>query len=223
MQARWGEAPSGLRVAIVEDHEFFRRGLKLLLARHGFEVVAEAGNAEDGLRLLERTRVDVVILDLHLPGMSGVEAAAALAASPSPPAVLMLTVSTRSDDLYDALAAGASGYVLKGDPGDEIARAVRAVGEGRAHVSGPMTAALVDRVRQLGGGAAGHDGEPPELTARELEILRLLSRGAPNGTIAAGLGISEHTVKSHVASILGKLRVRNRVQAATLAVRRGLV
>lgn len=208
-----------MRVLIVEDHEFFRRGLRATLTRRGFAVAGEARTGEEGVTLAAELRPDVALMDLNLPGISGAEAAALITRAPSPPRVLMLTVSARSRDLHDALAAGAAGYLLKDSTADDIVDALHGVMRGQTRLSVDMTGVLADRVRELGPPMDAGDGG---LTARELEVLRLLVRGHDNGRIGAVLHISPHTVKTHVTSILGKLPAGNRAEAAAIAVRRGL-
>jgi DNA-binding NarL/FixJ family response regulator len=209
-----------VRVLIVDDHEFFRRGLHATLTRHGFEVAGEARTGEEGVAMTGALRPDAVLMDLNMPGISGAEAVARIVAAGSPPPVIVLTVSARSRDLHDALAAGAAGYLLKDSTAESIGDALRGVARGETRLSTEMTGVLADRVRELGPPADPGDGG---LTPRELEVLRLLARGHDNPGIGATLHISPHTVKTHVTAIVGKLGARNRVEAAAVAVRRGLV
>ena len=215
-------SPSGwkIRVFVVEDHDFFRRGLRRVLENHGIEVVGDAPSAEDALPQIARARPDVVLMDLNLPGISGADATAQLTAGPTAPRVVMITVSAAAEDLYGALVAGATGYLVKDAEPADIVAGVREAAAGRSRVSGPLVSALVDRVRDLGAGA----GEVRDvgLSGREHEVLQRMVRGEDNAAIATGLGISAHTVASHAAAIYGKLGVDNRIQATAYAIRAGL-
>ena len=207
-------------VFIVDDHSFFRAGLRSLLAEHGFEVVGDAPSGEAALPLIERRRPDVIVMDLNMPGMSGAEATRRLSERGQPPAILVLTVSTGQGDVIEALEAGAAGYLLKDSPPDEIARGIRSALEGDTPISPRVARILVERAR----GWSGHPkGEREPLSDRELEVLRLLAQGLDNGDIAERLFISPTTVKRHVSTIFSKLGVGNRVQAAIEAVRAGLI
>ena len=192
------------RVLIVDDHPIVREGLVAALHGKGdIEVVGGFGSAEEGIAAAPRLRPDVVILDLELPGLSGINAIARFSVP-----VLMLTAYGTDDEIERALAAGAKGYLLKGAPLDDLERAIAAVSRGESYLDSRVTAQLHSR-----GGRA-------RLTNREREVLRLL--GTSNKEIAAALGISERTVKFHVTSIFNKLGAENRAQAVTLAHERGL-
>lgn len=209
-----------IRVLVVDDHALLRGGVAALLARQPDLVVA--GEAGDGLEALERARElrpDVVLLDLHMPGMGGREALARLRAELPSVRVLMLTVSEAADDLVDCLRGGASGYLLKNLQADALADAVRAVARGNSAVAAEMTGKLVEGLRSAGVPAAS----PLDvLSAREREILGHIARGASNKEIARALGLAESTVKVHVQHILRKLELASRVQAAVFAVEQGL-
>jgi DNA-binding NarL/FixJ family response regulator len=213
------ERPS---VFIVDDHSFFRSGLRSLLAEHGFEVVGEAPSGEAALPLVERRRPDVVVMDLNMPGMSGVEATRRLSERSPAPTVLVLTVSTAQADVIDALEAGAAGYLLKDSPSDELARGIWAALEGDTPLSPRVARILVERARLRAGGTA-QARQAASLSDREHEVLRLIAEGLDNGEIARTLFVSPTTVKHHVSSIFTKLGVGNRVQAAIEAVRIGLI
>ena len=211
------------RVLLVDDHPLFRRGVRGLLEREGVQVVAEASTGAEGVELAGSLDVDVVVMDLGLPGMSGVEATRRICQlSPSPP-VLVLTVSTREADVLEAIAAGARGYLLKGAPAHQLVAGVRSAAAGESLVSPAILAGLFERLREQ------HESEPPQgglgvrLSDREVEVLRLVARGAGNVEIGRELHISPHTVKAHISAILAKLGVANRIQAAVLAVRAGIV
>ena len=215
-----------LRVSIVDDHTLFREGLQSLLERHGLEVVDSAGDGLAGIAAAARKRPDVVLLDLRLPGMSGLEALRRLRAAKDCPPVVMLTTSDRERDLLEALRAGAAGYLLKDMEPDALVAALRSIVDGETVVAPALAPALA---RAVQGRAAPERPEEPEaagpfemLTPREREVLGLLAEGRSNRGIAEGLGISEGTVKAHVKAILRKLGAESRVAAAVLAVERGL-
>jgi DNA-binding NarL/FixJ family response regulator len=209
------------RVVLVDDHTMLRFGLRQTLRDHGLDVVGEASNGRAGAQLVRELRPDVVVMDLDMPQMNGIEATRAIVNSDPKARVLMLTVSTDDDDVLDALAAGACGYVLKAAPPDEIVRAVEAAREGDSTISPRVATRLVERVRNSGGKPAVPQSSG--LTQRELEILRLIVEGRENHEIAELLVISPSTAKNHVAHVLDKLGMQNRVQAAVYAVRSGLV
>ena len=209
-----------VRVLLVEDHALFRRGLRRLLEEFGFEVVGEASNGEAGVKLVDELRPDVVVMDLHMPIMQGVEATRLICGRAAPPRVLVLTMSLEDDDVVEAVLAGASGYLIKDADAEVIADAVAAAAQGEVTISPAVAGSLVDRVR------AGTPQTVPgdvTFTDRELEVLRLLAEGLDNPEIAARLFVSPSTVKNQVSSILEKLGVDSRVQAAVHAVRAGIV
>jgi DNA-binding NarL/FixJ family response regulator len=210
------------RVLIVDDHTFFRAGLRSLLSERGFEVVGEAATAEAALPLIERRRPDVVVMDLSMPGMSGIEATRLVCERSPAPAVLVLTVSSGQADVIQALEAGAAGYLLKDSPPDELVRAIRAALDGDTPLSPRVARILVERARARPGDAASARVSE-RLSQRELEVLRLLAEGLDNSEIARRLFLSPTTVKHHASDVFAKLGVSNRVQAAIAAVRAGLV
>jgi DNA-binding NarL/FixJ family response regulator len=210
-----------LRVVVIDDHELFRGGLVQLLEERGIKVIGEAGLAADGIRQACELNPDVVLMDLTMPGMSGIEATQRLSAAAPVVRVLVLTVSADQQSVTDALLAGACGYLLKDAPITQIIEGIRAAARGESSISPRIASQLVQRLR------APTEVEPSlhgaELTPRELEVLELLARGVDNPGIARALYLSQHTVKNHVSSILVKLQVENRIQAAVRAVRGGLV
>ncbi len=210
-----------MRVIVVDDQELFRNGLVSLLQERGIEVVGEAGLAAEAVRLACELAPDVVLMDLDMPGMSGIEATARLRAAAPLTNVLVLTVMTDDGVVLDALLAGASGYVLKDAPVGQIIDGVRAAARGESMISPQVASQLVRRLRRPPDGEVAVTGA--ELTLREREVLELLARGMDNQEIATALYLSPHTVKNHVSSILAKLEVENRIQAAVRAVRGGLV
>jgi DNA-binding NarL/FixJ family response regulator len=205
-----------LRVLLVDDHAFYRAGLRGMLVAEGLDVV-EARSGAAAVDLVAAARPDVVLMDLHMPGMSGVEATR-LVRETAP--VVMLTVSADDRDVVEAVRAGARGYLLKDAAIEEIVASVRAAAAGEAWVSPRVTGALLDRVRESG--TAPDEPEPVELSDRERDVLRLIAAGKDNAAIGRELYISVGTVRKYVSSILGKLGVDNRVEAAVYAVRRGL-
>ena len=211
-------APPRIRVVVIDDHTLFRRGLTALLSRvPGFEVVGEAADGFDGIRAVAVHAPDVVLLDLHMPGISGVEAMLAILKAAPGTHIVMLTVSEDADDLMLALRAGALGYLLKNIESDFLVESVRRAADGESVMSPEMTAKLMREVR---GGAPA--AAPPALSPREREILGFLSRGASNKEIARELDVAESTVKIHVQHILRKLELTSRVQAAVWAVEHGI-
>lgn len=209
-----------LRVLLVDDHTFFRAGLRSMLEAEGLEVMDAASGAA-ALELVATAAPDVVVMDLHMPVMSGVQATRLLAETATDLPIVMLTVSADDRDVVDAVRAGARGYLLKDASVDEIVASVRAVAAGDAWVSPRVTAPLLDRVREA---PAGPPVDPlaAGLTDREHAILRLMAEGKDNAEIGRALYISPGTVRKHVSSVLSKLRVANRVEAAVYAVRSGL-
>lgn len=210
-----------LKVIVVDDHELFRRGLIGLLEERGIPVVGEAGLAADAIRQAPKVGPCVVLMDLSMPGMSGIEATQRLTAAAPLARVLVLTVMIDDQNVIDALLAGACGYVLKDAPIEQIVEGIRAAERGDSMISPRIASRLVRRLREPGEIEPSVGGD--DLTPRELEVLELLARGLDNSGIAHALYLSQHTVKNHVSTILMKLQVENRIQAAVRAVRGGLV
>jgi DNA-binding NarL/FixJ family response regulator len=206
-------------VLVVDDHAFFRSGLRGMLAGAGL-VVAEAASGAAAIEAAGRARPDVVLMDLHMPGMSGIEATRLLGdVAPGVP-VVMVTVSTDDRDVVAAVRAGARGYVLKDAPVEEVVASVRAAAAGEAWITPRVTGALLAHAGE--GDAAPEAPATAALTERELDVLRLIAAGKDNAAIGRELYISPGTVRKCVSSILAKLEVDNRVAAAVYAVRRGL-
>ena len=206
-----------LRVMIVDDHTLFRSGLSELLERRGIEVCAAVGDGEDGCRLAAELAPDVVLLDLRMPELDGLSVLDRIAALDLGCAVVMLTTSSDERDLVTSLRSGARGYLLKDMEPEQLVDALAAVVEGETVVAPEMTSVLAKVVK----GGTVESGRPDRfssLTPREFEILRHLSEGQSNKEIARDLGITDGTVKLHVRSILRKLEVRSRVEAAVIAV-----
>jgi DNA-binding NarL/FixJ family response regulator len=211
----------GIKVIVVDDHELFRRGIIELLQERGVDVVGEAALGADAIRQASELGPGVVLMDLSMPGMSGIEATQRMTAAAPLARVLVLTMMTEDEYVMNALLAGACGYLLKDAPIDHIVDGIEAAARGESVISPRIASRLVQRLR-----------EPPEIvpgltgaamTPRELEVLELLARGLDNAEIAQALYLSQHTVKNHVSSILIKLQVENRIQAAVRAVRGGIV
>jgi DNA-binding NarL/FixJ family response regulator len=200
------------RILLVDDHAVVREGLVSLLQRQGdLLVVAEAADGASAIRLYRQHRPDLVVLDLRLPDMDGVEVTAAIRAEFPQARLLVLSSFDGDEDIYRALKAGARAYVLKDSTREELLAAVRTVAAGQRSLSAAVAERLAERVTGS------------ELTARELAVLRQIVSGRSNKQIASALSISEGTVKTHVKSILAKLGVGDRTEAAVLALRRGLV
>jgi two-component system, NarL family, response regulator LiaR len=212
---------AAIRVVLVDDHTMLRHGLRQTLREHGLDVVGEASNGRSGAQLVLELKPDVVVMDLDMPQMNGIEATRAIIEREPGAAILMLTVSTDDDDVVEALAAGACGYLVKAAPPEDTVRAILAAHSGDSTLSPQVATRLVARLR----GGRNLRAAPPQrtLTPRELEILRLIVEGRENAEIAELLVISVSTAKKHVARVLDKLGAQNRVQAAVYAVRNGLV
>ena len=212
-----------LRVVLADDHPFFREGLRGVLEGHGMVVVGEAEDGAQAARLARELAPDVVVLDLSMPGVSGNEAVGRMVADNPAIRIVILTVSTDHGDVIETLAAGACGYLLKDVGFDDLAIGIRQAAGGNAALSREVMRALVAQARSdsLPGGGPSTDGIA--LTAREIEVLRLIADGADNAAIGRQLSISRHTVKQYVTNIFEKLGVHSRVEAAVYAVRAGLL
>jgi DNA-binding NarL/FixJ family response regulator len=216
--------PAAPRVLVVDDHRLFRGGLRDVLEESGIGIAGEADSGEEAVELAAALSPDVVIMDLKLPGISGAEATRRLLAAEPNLSVLVLTVSAEGEDIDAALAAGARGYLLKDASARELVAGVRAAAAGEAALSPAVASRLVASLRDTRRARDASSGpDPVDLSARELEVLRLISEGLENTQIAQALYISPETVKDHVSNILLKLGVENRIQAAVYAVRAGLV
>jgi DNA-binding NarL/FixJ family response regulator len=212
-----------IRVLVVDDHDLFRAGLSSLLAMQpDIEVVAQASGGRMGVRLADELRPDVVIMDLRMPDVEGPEATRAILERNPGARVLVLTVATDDSDVEAALEAGACGFIAKDTPVGGVAVAVRAAAQGVAWLSPRAAELVLGRVRQRAAEPEFDVGAEEQLSARELDVLRLIARGMENADIAAALAISPRTAKNHVSNILAKLGMPSRVQAAIYAVRRGL-
>ncbi|MGY1722203.1 response regulator [Blastococcus sp. SYSU DS0533] len=214
-----------IRVLLVDDQPLLRTGFRLILQTEpDIEVVGEAADGEVALAQARALHPDVVLMDIRMPRMDGVEATRRLGELDAPPRVLVLTTYDLDEYVVDSLRAGASGFLLKDVPADDLVEAVRVVHRGEAVVAPRVTRRLLDRfARQLPTTTTTAPAPLPQLTEREHQVLLLVARGLSNAEIARELVLSETTVKTHVSNVLMKLRLRDRVQAVVLAYERGLV
>jgi DNA-binding NarL/FixJ family response regulator len=216
-----------IRAMIVDDHALFRRGLEMVLEEE--QDIELVGQASDGAEAVERAAEslpDVVLMDIRMPRSSGIEACRAMKEAAPSAKIIILTISDEEEDLFEAIRAGASGYLLKDIPLDEVADAVRAVHGGQSLINPSMAGKLLTEFATL----ARRDGEEraqevpaPKLTEREMQVLKLVARGMNNRDIAKELFISENTVKNHVRNILEKLQIHSRMEAVMVAVREKLI
>jgi DNA-binding NarL/FixJ family response regulator len=210
-----------IRLLIVDNHTLFRQGLvSLLQSEPGLQVIGEAGGGEEALKLAQELQPDVVLMDVKMPGMDGVEATRRLLEVMPHNRVLMLTVSEEEENLFAAIQAGARGYILKNADADELLKAIERVHAGEAMLSPVMTFRLLQVLRS--GGALTPPAELP-LTSREQDVFQLLVQGASNRQIAESLTITENTVKTHVRNILEKLELHSRTEVAAYARRLNLI
>ena len=215
-----------IAVLIADDQALVRAGFSMLIeAREGFVVVGEAGDGLEAVKLARRLHPDVVLMDIRMPVMDGVEATRILAAPGQGPAprVIILTTFDLDQYVYDALHAGASGFLLKDTPPADLIRAIEVVAAGEAMLDPSVTRRLIERFAGLPSPRAADTGLLKDLSAREVEVLRLIVKGLSNAQIAAELIVGETTVKSHVAHLLMKLGLHDRVQAVVLAYETGFV
>jgi len=213
-----------IRIVLVDDQILVRAGFRMVLeSQPDLAVVGEAGDGAAAVRLLGTVAADVVVMDIRMPVMDGVEATRRIAAAGGGPKVLVLTTFDTDEDAFAALQAGASGFLLKNVPPEDLLEAIRVVAAGDAVVAPRVTRRLLDRFAgQLAPGRTG-DGRLDQLTEREREVLVLVAQGLSNCEIAAKLVVAEATVKTHLGRILAKLHLRDRVQAVVLAYETGLV
>ncbi|HLB94811.1 MAG TPA: response regulator transcription factor [Nitrospiria bacterium] len=214
-----------IKVLIVDDHTLFRKGLiSLLQQQKGIEVVGEAKDGEEGTRLAQITKPDVILMDVKMPKCNGIRATQAIREALPETRIIMLTVSEEDGDLFSAIKAGARGYLIKNVEPDQLIKAIHLLVEGETVITHSMASKLLDEF----GSIARKIDTPSEsklnpLTSREKEILQFLAKGESNKEIANALSISEHTVKIHLKNILKKLHMNNRIQAAIYAHEQGLI
>jgi DNA-binding NarL/FixJ family response regulator len=219
--------PEPIRTMIVDDHALFRRGLEMVLdEEEGIEVVGQASDGSEAVEKAGESLPDVVLMDIRMPRSSGIEACRAMKEVVPSAKIVMLTISDEEEDLFEAIRAGASGYLLKDLPLDEVADTVRAVHGGRSLINPSMAGKLLTEFATL----AKRDAEEraqqvpaPRLTEREMQVLKLVARGMNNRDIAKELFISENTGKNHVRNILEKLQIHSRMEAVMIAVRQKLI
>lgn len=204
-----------IRILLVDDHTLFRSGIRALLAsQEDIDVVGEAGEGSEALKLCQILKPDIVLLDLNMPGLSGLEVLKLMLEDSPQQSVIMLTLSEEADDLLKALQLGAKGYLLKNSNVDYLVNAIRLIAQGGTAIQPEMTSTLVAGLRQ---NKKEETEEKEQLTLREKEVLKLVSSGQSNKEIARKLDIGESTVKFHIQSILRKLNLSSRVQAAVYA------
>ncbi len=212
-----------IRLVVVDDHDLFRAGLaSLLSSQPDIEVVGQASGGRKGVQLVDELRPDVVLMDLHMPDLTGQDATRAILECRPRTRVIALTVLSEDADVAAAVEAGACGFLAKDTPIEDIVAAVRAAGRGASWLSPRAAEVVLGRLRRTEAEPEPDAGPAGQLSARELDVLRLIARGMENAEIAEDLGISPRTVKNHVSNILAKLGLPSRIQAALYAVRRGL-
>jgi DNA-binding NarL/FixJ family response regulator len=209
-------APEQLRVVLVDDHPVYREGLAKLLLECGVDVIAQAGNGPDALSIVEDMAPDVVVMDLNMPGMSGVDVTRKLVERTPASRVLVVSVSAQEEDVTEAILAGASGYVLKDGPVEEVVAGIRAAAAGESLLSPRIAGTLLDRIRDRE--QVQPELPPIPLSQRELQVLRLVAQGRGESEIGEALQIGAGAVTKHISSLLMKLQVENRVQAAMRTV-----
>ena len=207
----------------MDDHDLFRTGLRTLLEEQGVDVVGEAETGTKALEQIRETAPEVVVMDLNMPGISGVEATRQIAMIAPLTRVLVLTISDQDADVMDAIMAGACGYLLKDSSIDELLAGIGAAAQGESLVSPAIAAKVLQRLRATSSSPREAETIRSELSEREVQVLKLIANGKDNAMIAAELHISPKTVKNHISNILMKLQIDNRIQAAVYAVRSGLV
>jgi DNA-binding NarL/FixJ family response regulator len=213
-------APLSLRALVVDDHDVFRRGLVKLLREEGIDIIGEASGGRAAIRLTAELRPEVVLMDLSMPGVDGLEATRRIIESGSSTRVVILTIADEDESVIEALMAGAVGYVRKDESLEKMVAAVSAAAAGDVVIPPRVGNEVLRRLRNQEMSVSSED---PELSERELEVLRMIVEGHDNAAIASALTISPHTVKNHVANILAKFGVANRLQASVQALRRGII
>lgn len=212
-----------MRVLLIDDHALFRSGLETLLERHGIDVVAAVANGHEGKLLAQRLEPDVILLDMRMPEVNGLDVLRSMRESGLTMPVVMLTTSNEERDLVECLRSGAQGYLLKDMEPVDLVNALREISEGKTVVAPELTGLLARAIKGDGQPEVRYSPNPfADLTPRELEILCLLAEGQSNKVIARNLGISDGTVKLHVKAVLRKLDVHSRVEAAVMAVEKNL-
>ncbi|MFN8635757.1 MAG: response regulator transcription factor [Chloroflexota bacterium] len=215
------EVGQPIRVLLVDDHAVVRKGLRALFEREpGIEIVGEAENGEQALRLVERLRPAIVLMDLEMPGIGGIEATRQIGAGHPEVKIVVLTSHAAEEDVFPALKAGALGYLLKHSAPDDVVRAIQQAHRGETALHPAIARMVLQEIQRPPQPSQSQTADP--LSGRELEVLRLLARGMSNQEIADSLVVGEATVRSHVSAILRKLQLASRTQAALYALREGL-
>jgi two-component system nitrate/nitrite response regulator NarL len=212
-----------LRVVLVDDHDLFRTGLRSLLEEQGLRVEAEAADGDAAIRVSAELAPDVVVMDLNMPGLSGVETARQITEQSPLTRIVVLTISDDDVDIMSAVMAGACGYLLKDSSIEELVAGIRASAAGEALISPRIASKVLHLLRSQSPATGAANTNRAELSERELQVLRLIANGKDNADIASELFISPKTVKNHISNILMKLQIENRIQAAVYAVRSGIV
>jgi DNA-binding NarL/FixJ family response regulator len=207
----------------VDDHDLFRTGLRNLLEEQGVLVVGEAADGAQAIRMVRELAPDVVVMDLNMPGMTGVEATRQVTSLAPLTRVVVLTISDQDEDVMNAILAGACGYLMKDSSIQDLMQGIRAAAVGESLISPHIAAKVLQRMRATGTSEQDAETIRAELSDREIEVLKLIANGKDNAQIAAELVISPKTVKNHISNILMKLQIDNRIQAAVYAVRSGIV
>jgi DNA-binding NarL/FixJ family response regulator len=216
-------AQAAVRVLLVDDHDLFRTGLRNLLEEQGLDIVGEAADGAQAVRMTRELAPDVVVMDLNMPGMTGVEATRQVTTAAPLTRVVVLTISDQDADVLDAILAGACGYLMKDASIDELMAGIRAASIGESLISSHIAGKVLQRIRSTSTQPQIEEQIRTELSDREIEVLKLIANGKDNAMIAAELHISPKTVKNHISNILMKLQIENRIQAAVYAVRSGIV
>jgi DNA-binding NarL/FixJ family response regulator len=217
-----GRPSEPIRVLVVDDHELFRRGLEIVLAQEeDIQVVGEAGDGAEAVEKAADLLPDIVLMDVRMPRRGGIEACTSIKEVAPSARIIMLTISDEEADLYDAIKAGATGYLLKEISTDEVTAAIRAVADGQSQISPSMAAKLLTEFKSMIQRTSEDQRlvPAPKLTGREIEVLKLVATGKNNRDIARVLFISENTVKNHVRNILEKLQLHSRMEAVVYAMR----
>lgn len=212
-----------LRVLIADDHDLFRTGLRNLLEEQGVQIVGEAASGAEAVHAVRELAPDVVVMDLNMPGMGGIDATRHITSIAPLTRVVMLTISDSDTDVMDAILAGACGYLLKDSSIQDLMAGIQAASRGESLISPAIAAKVLQRVRATNTQPEIASTIKAELSDREIEVLKLIANGNDNAVIAAELHISPKTVKNHISNILMKLQIDNRIQAAVYAVRSGIV
>jgi len=215
--------PQEVRVLLVDDHDLFRTGLRNLLEDQGVQIVGEAAGGSEALQIVRETAPDIVIMDLNMPGMNGVEATRHMSRDAPLTRVIVLTISDQEQDVMDAILAGACGYLLKDASIQDLMQGIVAAAIGESLISPHIAGKVLQHVRATSVAPQAAATIRAELSEREIQVLKLIANGKDNAMIAADLFISPKTVKNHISNILMKLQIENRIQAAVYAVRSGIV